>query len=162
MKKNIIKVLALVVIVGGAYFFFSTDGVNKNIAVQKKETDVFAKEVAEYVQSKSDMIVLNTPLIAGVAAPLTASNNISGSARGMWFSEGTFPIEVVSEDGTVIAKGNAQADGKWTTESFVPYTAEIQVNNVLPGTRGSILLKKSNPSGEADKDDLLEIPIVFQ
>lgn len=162
MKTNVLRVVILALVVGGLYYAYTANLFKKETTVQTIETDPFAKEINTYMQSKSDMIILKTPLMAGVAAPLTASNNISGSARGMWFSEGTFPIEVVNEEGVVIASGNAKAEGGWMTESFVPYTAEIKVNNVVLGTTGSILLKKSNPSGEADKDDLLEVPIVFQ
>jgi hypothetical protein len=62
------------------------------------------------------------------SSPLPMSSNtspitISGTARGNWFFEGSFPISIVNWDGLIIGEGIAQAQGEWMTENFVPFTA---------------------------------------
>jgi hypothetical protein len=122
----------------------------------------FVEDVANVqVESKKDLIVVDSPkLNATVKSPIT----ISGKARGYWFFEASFPVEVVDWDGKIIGSGIAQAQGEWMTEGFVPFTATI--NYTLPNNiyskKGAIILKKDNPSGEPQNDDALEIPIVFE
>ncbi len=111
---------------------------------------------------KSDLIVLDEPLAGGsVTSPLV----ISGRARGSWFFEASFPISIVDWDGRIIAEHYATAEGEWMTTDFVPFTATIEFESPA-GTesfmnRGSLILKKDNPSGLPEHDDALEIPIYF-
>ena len=90
---------------------------------------------------------------------------ITGEARGYWFFEASFPVVVVDWDGIILAEGIATANGDWMTESFVPFTAEIEyAEPSVPdfNTRGAIILKKDNPSGLPENDDAIEIPITFR
>lgn len=82
---------------------------------------------------------------------------VSGEARGPWFFEASFPVEVLDKDGSRIAQGIAQAQGEWMTEEFVPFRAEVNVGDYSgPAT---LVLKKDNPSGEAERDASLSVPI---
>ena len=47
-----------------------------------------------------------------VASPLT----ITGKARGGWYFEASFPVQIKNASGTVIAEGPAQAQGEWMTQ----------------------------------------------
>ena len=53
------------------------------------------------------------------------------------------------------------------TEDFVPFSATLEFTSPYPGKgqdfmkRGSLILKKDNPSGLPENDDALEIPIQF-
>ena len=109
--------------------------------------------------AKADLIRADSPQPgAAVTSPL----NIAGQARGTWYFEASFPYQLLAADGTVIAQGPVQAQGEWTTTDFVPFLASIVFPAQPSGSKGTLLLKKDNPSGDPSKDDALIIPIVFQ
>lgn len=122
------------------------------------------EDVQVHIDSKSDMIVLSAPVPVGVVnSPL----KISGQARGGWYFEASFPVVLVDWDGLIIAEAVATADGEWMTSDFVPFTASIEFENPYQAgepdfmKRGTIILKKDNPSGLPENDDALEIPVRF-
>jgi hypothetical protein len=168
MKTNLLRVLALCVILGIGYILYpkntqtvtTTTPNSQVIAVAPVSIDT---DVKNYFETKSNMITVSTPLVSGVAASVGQSIRVEGRARGVWFGEGVFSVEVVNEAGDILGSGIAQAQGEWMTEEFVPYTTQIVLTKKIDsGTTGSLLLRKSNPSGEESRDDLLEIPIVFE
>lgn len=85
---------------------------------------------------------------------------ITGEARGYWFFEASFPIDIKDSNGEVIGGGIATAQGEWMTEDFVPFTANISFTSPQTAT-GSIVLKKDNPSGDPIRDDALVLPVSF-
>lgn len=95
--------------------------------------------------------------LSEIVSPL----NIAGKARGYWFFEGSFLIVLTDWDGLIIAEGIATAQSDWMTEEFVPFEASLEFDTPIYGDSGSLIFKKDNPSGEADKDDALEFPIFF-
>lgn len=121
-------------------------------------------DVQAHIDSKADKIVLTTPLPNGlVTSPLT----VAGSARGNWFFEASFPVILTNWDGLIIAEGVATADGEWMTTDFVPFRATLEFTSPYPEggqdfmKRGSLILKRDNPSGLPEHDDALEIPVRF-
>lgn len=107
-----------------------------------------------------DLIHVTSPL---PGATTTSPITITGEARGMWFFEGSFPVSVVDWDGKIIGQGIAEAQGEWMTENFVPFTAIVQytVATSTPSNRGTIILKKDNPSDMRQYDDAIEIPVIL-
>lgn len=93
-----------------------------------------------------------------ISSPLT----IKGQARGMWYFEATFPVVLTDWDGLIIAQGYAQAEGEWMTEDFVPFSATLTFTKPAYGERGTLILKKDNPSGLPEHDDAVEIPVLFK
>ncbi|MCF7835878.1 MAG: Gmad2 immunoglobulin-like domain-containing protein [Candidatus Marinimicrobia bacterium] len=98
--------------------------------------------------------VIKTPLI------------IEGFARGTWFFEGDFPVILTDWDGKIIAEGYATAQTSWMKEDFVEFKGSLDFEkpeNIGDfSKRGSLILKKDNPSGLSENDDALEIPILFE
>jgi hypothetical protein len=93
---------------------------------------------------------------AVVSSPLV----ISGSARGTWFFEGSFPVKVFDESGQELGRGIAQSQGDWMTEDFVPFKATVMF--VRPTSSvGSVVLEKDNPSGLPQNDQKITVPIKF-
>lgn len=116
--------------------------------------------VASHIAKKSNRIKLTSPApFATITSPLT----ITGSARGNWFFEASFPIVVVDGGGKIVGEGVAQADGDWMTEDFVPFTATItfETADYMMGTRGTLILMRDNPSGLPENNDALEVPVLF-
>lgn len=82
---------------------------------------------------------------------------VSGEARGPWYFEASFPVEVLDKDGKQIAQGIAEAQGEWMTEKFVPFRAEVNVGDYAG--RATLILKKDNPSGMPENDASLSVPV---
>ncbi len=89
-----------------------------------------------------------------ISSPL----KVRGRARGSWFSEGVFPIQLIDGDNQVLASGQAKAQGEWMTENFVEFTAELAF---IPGQSKSatLILFRDNPSGLPENAEQLEIPV---
>ena len=111
--------------------------------------------------SKDDLIVLESPLPKTlISSPLV----VKGRARGNWFFEGSFPIEMVNWDGLIIGEGYATAQGEWMTTEYVPFEGTITFTRPLDeySDKGWIILKKDNPSGESKFDNALEVEIQYK
>jgi hypothetical protein len=116
------------------------------------------------VEALRDRIVLSSPLPGGtITSPLV----ITGEARGPWFFEASFPVTLTNWDGLIIAEGIATAESDWMTEDFVPFRAELtfvspyQAGDPAFMERGSLILKRDNPSGLPEHDAALEITVQF-
>ncbi len=106
---------------------------------------------------KLDLIRVDAPRPnAVIQSPL----QIEGQARGTWFFEADFPIELLDAEGQVIGTAIATAQGEWMTEEFVPFTATLTFTDPAEGT-GTLILIKDNPSDLEELDDSLEIPVKF-
>jgi hypothetical protein len=107
-----------------------------------------------------DITVSSPRPFENVSSPLT----ITGSARGTWYFEGTFPIVVVDWNGRIIGEGYATAQDDWMTDAYVPFkaTAELYISPETPYGDGRIIFRKDNPSGLFEYDDAYELPIFFE
>jgi hypothetical protein len=137
----------------------------------KAPTDGFGAEyegaflVAQLVHTptaghcRSEWIVVGSPLAGEVVhSPL----RIQGCARGPWFFEGDFPVVLEDLNGEVIAKGFVTAMGEWMTEKFVRFEGAIDFEKPRSVDRGTLILKKDNPTGLPRHDDAVEIPVFFK
>jgi hypothetical protein len=124
----------------------------------------FTESVGNILE-KRNLIRPTTPLPNGtIESPLA----LRGEARGTWYFEASFPIVLTDWDGKIVAEGHATAQADWMTEDFVPYEAALTFTNPHKTgdpdfmKRGTLILKKDNPSGLPEHDDALEIPVWFQ
>lgn len=108
---------------------------------------------------KGDLIYVDSPLPGSrVSSPL----RILGYARGKWFFEGNFPVVLADANGEFIAQGYATAKNAWMTEMFVPFESVIKFKPPDSGSKGTLVLKKDNPSGRQKLDNSLVIPVFFK
>lgn len=145
MKRTFVIIIAIAIIVGIATYFshFFDLPIDINLKPDNKE----------------ELIVVISPLKDDlISSPLS----IAGRARGTWFFEGSFPLELQDQYKNVIAQGHASAQGEWMTEDFVPFLGTLQFNNFIPGQKGFLVLKKDNPSGLSENDDQIKIPVIFK
>jgi hypothetical protein len=91
-----------------------------------------------------------------ISSPL----KVSGKARGYWYFEGDFPVELVGVDGQVVGHGIARATDEWMTEDFVPFEVTIDYEHSGDG-EGYLLFKRSNASGMPEHDRTYRIPVKF-
>lgn len=119
----------------------------------------FVEDIGNELE-KSDLIRIDFPRPNEIiSSPLI----IKGEARGAWFFEASFPIFLTDWDGKIIAQGIATTKSNWMTEDFVPFeaTLDFSVDKNAYSNKGSLILKKDNPSGLPENDDALEIPVVL-
>ena len=108
--------------------------------------------------NRGSEIIVDSPKVDSV---ISNKVKISGKAKGSWFFEAVFPIELQDPEGNIIATSTATAEGDWTTESFVPFTASLSFSVPTTTGYGIIVLKNDNPSGDPSKSKTLEIPVSF-
>jgi len=84
---------------------------------------------------------------------------ISGEAKGSWFFEGTFPVQLKDTQGKVISTGQARAIGDWMTTDFVSFTAQLDARSVKEPMSAIVIFSKDNPSGLPQNDVSVELPI---
>lgn len=101
-----------------------------------------------YINATSDNIVIELPFPGAVTGK---AFSVLGKARGGWYFEASFPIEVQDKNGNVLATGIAQAQSEWMTSEFVPFKADIKVPDTYIG-KAKLVLKKDNPSGMPEND----------
>lgn len=143
MKCIISWFFILVVIVAGVWFFSSERAhapTNTVTTVTEAKNEKLSPETANTV---SGMIEVSAPVIN---ATLTSPLSVTGRARGPWYFEASFPIELQKADGTVIAETTGAPQGDWMTENWVPFTATITFPAQPAGSTGKLVLKKDNPS----------------
>lgn len=86
---------------------------------------------------------------------------IRGMARGNWFFEASFPIQLVDSAGNIIARGHAQAEDDWMTTNYVNFSAEIQYPATSTGS-ALLVLSKDNPSDNPDFDEHIFVPVILK
>ena len=183
MRTAIIIVLVVTLIIGGfiGYYFGYDIGYEKALNTLGEVTNFeecaaagnpvaesyprqcrangqnFIENVTPTVNDKSDLIKITFPRPSEV---ITSPLEITGEARGTWFFEASFPVELISDDGSILAQGIATAEGEWMTEDFVPFSATLEFMKPF-GQNGTLVLKKDNPSGLPEHDDEIRIPVRF-
>lgn len=79
-------------------------------------------------------------------ADVTSPLSFSGSASGLWYFEGDFPVRLVDGSGVVIAESYASSQSDWMTEEQVPFKGEITFD-VSEATEATLILQEDDPSG---------------
>lgn len=95
-----------------------------------------------------------------IDATITSPITIKGRARGTWFFEASFPINVIDANGRVLGQGIATAESDWMTTEFVPFSATITFSAPTTST-GKIVLEKDNPSGLPEHADSVSLTVSF-
>lgn len=121
----------------------------------------YAEEIASlptYHNASADMIVVETPFPDAVTGK---TFSVIGKARGPWFFEASFPIELLDKDGQRLDIAIAQAEGEWMTTEFVPFRAELRAPESYIGP-AMLILRKDNPSGLPEHDASISFPITVE
>jgi hypothetical protein len=114
-----------------------------------KETEATASETNTKDNTSDQIKVINPMPNQVVESPLT----VEGEARGTWFFEATFPVNLLDANGDIIAAHFAQAQGEWMTQDFVSFKAQLIFEKPATNT-GVLVLKKDNPSGLPENVEL--------
>ena len=143
MKKVIGIFIVLIALVGAAWYFWPQD-----------QGTITTEDGVVWHNADPDFIKLDL-ITPGVT--VLPKFTVTGEARGVWFFEGSFPVEVLDSEGNQLTIAPAQAQGEWMTEDFVRFSVVLNVGEYSgPAT---LVLFKDNPSGLPEHDASLSIPI---
>src|SRR3989339_34426 len=92
-----------------------------------------------------------------ISSPFT----ITGKARGTWYFEGSFPIQLFDNQGNKLADSYAMSQGEWMTTEFVPFTSTLTFD-IGEATSGILVIKNDNPSDNRTLDKEIRIPLLFK
>ncbi|HVU06743.1 MAG TPA: Gmad2 immunoglobulin-like domain-containing protein [Candidatus Paceibacterota bacterium] len=145
--------IAALIILLGIYAFFALD-IPYRSSDEASSTPITGGTNSA---AQSDLPFLTSPASgAAISSPV----HMTGEARGNWYFEASFPIEIVSANGTVLGTGHSNATSDWMTANFVPFTADISFN-AGSSSAGFIRIKNDNPSGDPARDKHFDIPVMF-
>lgn len=156
MRKSLPIIIIILAIISLVFvgFYFKTEKIVKEEIIEDVEVVDQGNEL-----EKANLIRLTTPRPNEVIkSPLV----IKGEARGNWYFEASFPVELQDSNGVKIAQWYATAEGEWMTEEFVPFTSTLTFEIPAGIKSGTLILKKDNASGLPEHDDALSIPILFE
>ncbi len=161
MKKRVLA-SAVLVLLGAGCASSSPDpasGVNGQPAAQQQPVSapILSEDVVYGPSYKANEIIVDVLRIGDVvSSPLT----LTGKARGNWYFEAGFPVEIIDANNKLIANGVAKAQGDWMTVDFVPFQVELMFPTPLSGDMNATLVfRKDNPSGEPRNDDQMRFPV---
>ena len=154
--KTFYIVLVLLIVGFLIYLGFS----NKNIENIEVEQPIVEEEVVKitYMNASADLIVPELPFPGAVTGK---EFSVIGTARGNWYFEASFPIDVLDKDGNILVQTYATAQGEWMTTDFVPFKGEVKVPETYTGP-ATLVLKYSNASGEPERDASISFPFVIE
>jgi hypothetical protein len=114
-------------------------------------------KVEESASSNPEVAVTSPQLNQLVKSPI----KIAGKARGGWYFEGSFPIKLIDEDGSVIGNTTAKATSNWQTTDFVPFTASLNFSPIHPKGSANLVMQKDNPSGLPTNEMQVLLPVSY-
>ncbi len=130
--KKIIYISILLIIFLGFYFIQKSD---------IKESDFL------YNNSSKDLIFVTDP---SPNEKISKQFKLLGQAKGFWYFEASFPVEVYDSNNNLIFQTFAKAQSDWMTEDFVPFVSDINIANYQGEIK--VVLKRDNPSGDTKND----------
>lgn len=158
-KSSFMSKLLYICIVVILIIFITVSSQDKSVSTITETPKVIEQiPVIPEASKIADMIEISSPLPNGI---ITSPIQLSGRARGNWYFEASFPIELQDNQGNVIAVAIAQAQGDWMTEDFVPFSVNLTFAPQVAGSKGQLVFKKDNPSGMPENDASLIVPVQF-
>ena len=159
MRKIIIPIIFISVIavslIGIAWYALSLKSANIFLETPKTQ-DGFLPPLE--TGEENSLIRVDAPLRNDVIkSPVV----ITGSARGFWFFEASFPIVLLDDKGDIIGRAIAEAQDEWMTEEFVPFRS-ILAFDPKEASEGTLVLEKDNPSGLPENADAISLPVRFE
>lgn len=167
MKKSVFYTLgSVIVLLAVAYGVFSWQQSDidklqqqvKDTTAQLAEAKKQAQQPTTTYHSKKDVeLLVFTPL---TNQPVSSPLLVMGEVPGNWSFEASFPVTLKDSNGNAVTQSVAQVIGDWMTDRLVPFTVQLTFPSLASGN-GTLVLQKDNPSGLADNEDSVSIPIKF-
>ncbi|HYF10195.1 MAG TPA: Gmad2 immunoglobulin-like domain-containing protein [Candidatus Paceibacterota bacterium] len=178
-SRALLTIAVILLLAGAAYYYFAVrtpgpspvatstpSGTSSGGAATSTPSDPAALCVAAGGSWNAEVNECVLPLII-VASPkngdiITSPLTVGGVARGYWFFEASFPIEITDSAGKRIAQHYAEAQGEWMTTEYVPFKGTISFTAPTSTNTGFVVFHKDNPSGLPQNDASVKVPIRFR
>lgn len=107
----------------------------------------------------TNVLVISPQTNQIVTSPLLVKGRVSGA----WFFEASLPIKLTDDQGQLIAQGYAMASGDWMTTDIIEFNGvlEFKIEEIMASS-GYVVIAKDNPSGLAEYDTAVKMPIRFK
>lgn len=138
---TLILIILIVLIIFSVFYFFSAPPINEY------ENQPIGNDEIQIITPRQN---------SEISSPL----HVTGSAKGTWFFEASFPVQVYDSDLKLLGYGIVSAKDDWMTENFVPFSGDISFEDSKISS-GWVRFKKDNPSGLAENDASFDVPVVF-
>ena len=86
---------------------------------------------------------------------------IKGQARGPWYFEAQFKVELYDAQQNFLGRAILTAKEDWMTENFVPFEGKLIFNQSSTAS-GTLRFLSDNPSGLSENQKVFEVPIQFE
>ena len=103
-----------------------------------------------------EVLVLSPKQNELVVSPL----KVEGQAKGTWFFEASLPVKLIDNDNNIIVSHYGTALDDWMTEKPVRFTSSLVFSTAA--TSGYLVIAKDNPSGLAENDGSVRVPVRFK
>ncbi|MEA2715625.1 MAG: hypothetical protein QOG91_653, partial [Candidatus Parcubacteria bacterium] len=90
------------------------------------------------------------------------SFDVKGTAANEWFFGPTFAIMLTDLNGKILARGDAAAEGNWSSKAIVPFSGTLVFARQPAGSKGFVVLVRNDPAPISDRDATVSVPIVFK
>lgn len=111
--------------------------------------------VVDVEETQEGIAIISPQSGETVSSPL----QITGKARGSWYFEATFNVELYDSSEQLLASSRAVALEEWMTEDLVDFEATL--NFTTSDSSGTLVFKKDNPSGLPENDLSYSMPVQF-
>lgn len=117
--------------------------------------------VGEHTGNKSNKNTLPISIISPeVLQEIKSPVYISGEAKGTWFFEASFPVQITDQDGKVLGQGPVTAKTDWMTEKMVAFEGTIPFEKGV-AKNGFVVFTPDDPSG-LDRFEPIKISVIFE
>jgi len=166
MKKSLIliAIIVLILIFGGVYFFTKKEkGVVCIQDVKECSDGSFVPRIAPDCNfapcpgEKEGILVSLPKRNEKIKSPL----KIEGQARGFWFFEAQFSVELYDDNNNFLGRAILTAKEDWMTENFVPFEGELEFSKPSASS-GKLKFLSANPSGLPENQKVFDVSIQFE
>ncbi len=161
MKKTLLFFLFLTLTVVGCWYVTTQPSRAPSIPPansQVTSTAFVSTTLPAAVSSTAEnKIQLDTVFLGSV---LKSPAIVTGRARGPWYFEASFPVELRDANGTLLVQKAAHATSNWMTSDWVPFTVTLNFPSPTT-TTGTLKFKNDNPSGDPARDEFYSIEVQF-
>jgi hypothetical protein len=158
IKKFVIPTIIILIIAVLLSFIFDWGRKDEIPTVDQNTVTTSTVEQVSTSTTEMPIVVNNIKDNQIVSNPII----IKGKARGNWFFEASFPVQLVDTDGNIMATAVAQAESDWMTTDFVNFTATLNYVKSTSTDRALIVLSNDNPSGNPELDRSILIPVILK
>jgi len=109
----------------------------------------------EKIQEQADIEIFSPQSGTLITSPL----EITGQARGSWYFEGSFPIQLTTIHGLVLGDAVAIAQSDWMTDEFIPFKATLSFHLPEGTEQAELIFEKDNPSGLPEHGTEYRLPV---